>query len=147
MDAAFWYVIDNGIALDSVYPYTGKDGKCKYNSTMKAFGINDCAEVAANKSAALKSAVYTQPVAISVEADTAQFQFYSKGVFTGKCGTDLDHGIVLTGYGTLDGKDFWKCKNSWGASWGQQGYILITRDNNDGPGHCGILMENTVPLL
>jgi hypothetical protein len=45
MDAAFWYVIDNGIALDSKYPYKGVDGKCYYNSTMKAFGINDCAEI------------------------------------------------------------------------------------------------------
>ena len=147
MDAAMWYVIDNGIALDSVYPYTGRDGKCRYNSTMKAFGIRDCAEVAANKTAALKSAVYTQPVSIAVEADTLQFQFYSKGVFSGKCGTDLDHGIVLTGYGTLDGKDFWKCKNSWGPTWGQLGYILIARDNADGPGQCGILMDNVVPLL
>lgn len=147
MDAAFWYVIDNGIALESSYPYTGRDGKCKYTQAMKAWGINDCAEIAANKSAALKSAVATQPVAIAVEADTLQFQFYSRGVFSGKCGTDLDHGILLTGYGNLDGKDYWKCKNSWGASWGQQGYILLARDNSDGPGQCGILMENAVPLL
>ncbi len=66
MTAAFWYVIDNGIALDSSYPYTGRDGKCKYNSTMKAFGIRDCAQIAANKSAALKSAVFAQPVSIAV---------------------------------------------------------------------------------
>jgi hypothetical protein len=52
----------------------------------------------------------------------------------------------LTGYGNLDGKDYWKCKNSWGADWGQQGYILITKSDENGPGHCGILMENTVPL-
>lgn len=68
MDAAFWYVIDNGIALDTKYPYKGLDGKCSYNSTMKAFGINDCAEIQPNKTAALKSAVYTQPVSIAVDA-------------------------------------------------------------------------------
>jgi C1A family cysteine protease len=146
MDAALWYVIDNGIALDSAYPYKGTDGKCAYKPTMKAYGIKDCAHVEANKTAALKSAVATQPVSIAVEADTLQFQFYSKGVFSGKCGTDLDHGITLTGYGTLDGKDFWKCKNSWGPTWGLSGYILIARDSNDGPGQCGILMDNVVPL-
>jgi hypothetical protein len=59
----------------------------------------------------------------------------------------LDHGITLTGYGNLDGKDYWKCKNSWGPTWGMNGYILIARDNNDGPGLCGILMDNVVPLL
>jgi C1A family cysteine protease len=68
------------------------------------------------------------------------FQFYRSGVFSGKCGTDLDHGIVLTGYGTQDGKDFWKCKNSWGGSWGMNGYILIQKTNADGPGQCGIMM-------
>lgn len=70
-----------------------------------------------------------QPVSISVEADTIQFQLYKSGVFTGKCGTDLDHGIVLTGYGTLNGKDYWKCKNSWGQDWGTQGYIYIVKTN------------------
>jgi len=44
---------------------------------------------------------------------------------TKKCGIDLDHGITLAGYGTLDGKDYWKCKNSWGADWGMKGYILV----------------------
>ena len=140
------YVMDNGISLESKYPYKAKNQKCAYKPTMKAFSISECAEVPANKSIALQSAVAVQPVSIAVEADTLQFQFYSKGVFSGKCGTDLDHGIVLTGYGTLDGKDFWKCKNSWGSDWGMKGYILIARSDADGPGQCGILMENVVPF-
>jgi KDEL-tailed cysteine endopeptidase len=107
---------------------------------MEAFRNKDCAEVPANKTIALMSAVAKQPVAIAVEADTVAFQFYKSGVFSGKCGTDLDHGIVLTGYGTLDGKDYWRCKNSWGASWGMNGYILIQKSNADGPGQCGIMM-------
>lgn len=85
---------------------------------MSAFKYGNCAEVPANNTIALMSAVYAQPVAIAVEADTLQFQFYKKGVFSGKCGTDLDHGIVLTGYGEEDGKLYWSCKNSWGPSWG-----------------------------
>jgi hypothetical protein len=75
-----------------------------------------------------------------------QFQLYKSGVFSGPCGLDLDHGITLTGYGTLNGKDFWQCKNSWGPGWGNQGYILILKTDQDGPGTCGIMMENTVPL-
>ena len=146
MNAAMWYVIDHGIATNNSYPYTGKTQKCAYKDTQKVYQNTRCAEVPANKTKALASAVAKQPVSISVEADTLQFQFYKSGVFTGKCGLDLDHGIVLTGYGTLDGKDYWKCKNSWGSSWGQQGYILIAKTNDDGPGQCGILMENTVPL-
>ncbi len=139
MDAAFWYVIDHGIAFESKYPYKGVTSKCTYTDAIKAFTINDCAEVPANKTIALQSAVAKQPVSISVEADTLAFQLYKRGVFSGKCGTNLDHGIVLTGYGNLDGADFWKARNSWGSTWGMNGYILIAR-GVDGPGQCGILM-------
>ncbi len=60
----------------------------------------------------------------------------------------MDHGIVLTGYGLLNGTAYWKCKNSWGNTWGMEGYILLGRDDSkDGPGQCGILIDNTVPLI
>ena len=146
MDSAFRYVIDNGITTDSQYPYVAKDQKCAYTPAMKVFQNSRCAEVPANQTKYLASAVFKQPVAIAVEADQLSFQFYRSGVFSGNCGTDLDHGIVLTGYGNLNGKDFWKCKNSWGASWGLNGYILIEKTDADGPGKCGIMMENAVPL-
>jgi len=145
MDAAMWYVIDNGITDEATYPYKARDQKCTYKDTQKVYQIKNCAEVTANKTAALVEAVATQPVAISVEADQAGFQFYKSGVFNGKCGTDLDHGILLVGYGTLNGVAYWKAKNSWGGSWGSNGYILLGK-GADGPGVCGILMDNTVPL-
>ena len=72
---------------------------------------------------------------------------YKSGVYSKKCGTDLDHGILLTGYGQLKGADYWKCKNSWGNDWGMKGYILLARNSTDGPGQCGVLMDNSVPLL
>ena len=52
---------------------------------------------------------------------------------------------MLTGYGNLDGKDYWECKNSWGNDWGMSGYIMIAKSDEDGPGQCGIMMENVVP--
>ena len=145
MDAAMWYVIDNGITDETRYAYTGRDGKCTYKDTMKAYQIKNCAEVTANKTLELAKAVAAQPVSISVEADQSGFQFYRTGVFNGKCGTNLDHGILLVGYGNLNGTDYWKAKNSWGASWGSSGYILLGK-GADGPGVCGVLMDNTVPL-
>lgn len=98
MDAAMWYVIDNGITDETTYPYKARDQKCSYKDTQKVYQIKNCAEVTANKTAALVEAVATQPVAISVEADQAGFQFYKSGVFNGKCGTDLDHGVLCLGY-------------------------------------------------
>merc|ERR1711937_260174 len=68
------------------------------------------------------------------EADQMSFQMYSGGVLTGSCGTNLDHGVLAVGYGTSSGTDYWKVKNSWGASWGMDGYVLIER----GVDKCGI---------
>lgn len=95
MDAAMWYVIDNGITNEAQYPYRARDGKCAYKDTMKVYQIKNCAEVTANKTQALAEAVAAQPVSISVEADQSGFQFYKSGVFNGKCGTDLDHGVIF----------------------------------------------------
>lgn len=98
MDAAMWYVIDNGITDETQYPYKARDQKCAYKDTMKVYQIKNCAEVVANKTVELEKAVAAQPVSISVEADQSGFQFYRSGVFNGKCGTNLDHGVKTFSY-------------------------------------------------
>lgn len=70
------------------------------------------------------------------------FQFYSGGILSSGCGQQLDHGVLAVGYGTwTDGTDYYKVKNSWGSSWGMDGYILLERgaNINGGSGQCGIL--------
>lgn len=70
-----------------------------------------------------------------------------QGVFTGNCGTELDHGVAAVGYGTaVDGTKFWIVKNSWGPEWGEQGYIRIQRDVEAQEGLCGIAMEGSYPI-
>merc|ERR1711959_215443 len=74
------------------------------------------------------------PVSIEIEADKTAFQLYSSGVLSATCGTNLDHGVLAVGYGTDGSTDYWRVKNSWGASWGMDGYVLIER----GVDKCGI---------
>lgn len=70
-----------------------------------------------------------------------------QGVFTGECGTALDHGVVAVGYGTENGVDYWLVRNSWGSNWGESGYIKIERNVADAyTGKCGIAMEASYPV-
>ncbi|WOK92799.1 vignain-like [Canna indica] len=88
-----------------------------------------------------------QPISVSIEAAGQDFQFYSEGVFTGSCGTELDHGVGIVGYGTADdGTKYWIVKNSWRADWGEQGYIRMQRDVSTTEGLCGIAMEASYPI-
>ena len=92
----------------------------------------------------LKAAIAKQPTNVSVEADTAVFQGYTSGILnSAKCGTSLDHAVVAVGYGNESGQDYYIVRNSWGASWGDQGYIKIAAVN--GAGICGIQLDSRYP--
>lgn len=151
MDGAFDYAIDNGSCSEDSYPYTASGGECQKCETVAT--ITACSDVSANNQVDLKSAVYQSPVSIAIEADTREFQLYTSGVLTGDaCGTSLDHGVLIVGYGEGGGTDneppYWIVKNSWGPSWGDNGYILIERsDSTNDPGVCGIAMQPSFPLI
>jgi len=140
MDWAFEYVIKNGICSEAAYPYSAQDGTCKkVPSIVKITGFQD---VATQNEAALMTAVNIGPVSIAIEADQSAFQFYSGGVFDdASCGTSLDHGVLVVGYNTQGTQDYWIVKNSWGSSWGAQGYIYMIRNKNE----CGLAMEPSYP--
>ena len=146
MDLAFKFVENQGICTEESYPYTGTDGQTctKCNSVFKITGFQD---VPKSDEKELQKAVYTQPVSVAIEADQPSFQFYHSGVFDGACGTNLDHGVLAVGYGTLNNTDYWKVKNSWGESWGNEGYILLARNIPESHGQCGIALQPSVPTL
>ncbi|XP_066344675.1 oryzain alpha chain-like [Miscanthus floridulus] len=148
MDYAFEFIINNGgIDTEADYPYKGTDGRCDANKkNAKVVTIDSYEDVPANSEKSLQKAVANQPVSVAIEAGGSAFQLYSSGIFTGKCGTALDHGVTAVGYGTENGKDYWIVKNSWGSSWGESGYIRMERNIKASSGKCGIAVEPSYPL-
>merc|ERR1711937_553120 len=135
MDYAFSFYGGTSVATESSYPYTARDCSCKssYTTAIPQGGVTGYKDVS-SESALLNAVSNVGPISVAIEADQSSFQYYSGGVLTGSCGTNLDHGVLAVGFGSSGGTDYWKVKNSWGASWGMNGYVLIERDVNK----CGI---------
>jgi len=158
MDNAFKWIKNNGgLCTESDYPYTsggGSSGMCQTSCQVVEGSIpssytdvSPVPQITPATVAQMESAVSQQPISVAIEADQSSFQFYSGGVMTGNCGTQLDHGVLVVGYGTDNGTDYWKIKNSWGASWGMNGYILIQKGNTQRGGQCGVLLAASHPNL
>jgi cathepsin L len=144
---SFHYVLEKGIGSEAEYPYKGVDQTCQDSKVKNPYKIKDCANVAVQSVEALQQALQTGPVSVYVQADTSDFQFYTSGVVTGtNCFSEgqIDHAVLAVGYTEKS----WIVKNSWGGSWGDNGYIQIATDNSaDKNGVCGILSTpNTYPL-
>lgn len=142
-----------GITTERAYPYQARNELCdseKMNAPVVKIDGHEM--VPEDDEDALKKAVANQPVSVAIDASGMNMQFYSEGVFTGPCGTELDHGVAVVGYGTtLDGTKYWIVKNSWGSEWGEQGYIRMLRGDDHHHGHgeegiCGIAKEASYPV-
>ena len=138
MDNAFKYIAATGIESDASYPYTGKDDKCVASGKSVLPTLTKYEDVPVKNWEALETAVAAQPVSIAVDAQS--WQFYHKGILSRNFGTQLDHGVVVLGYGVEGNKKFWIVRNSWTAQWGESGYIRILKKEKNNAGVCGILL-------
>ncbi|XP_060193081.1 cysteine protease XCP2-like isoform X2 [Lycium barbarum] len=142
MDPAFEWVINNGgVNSESDYPYTVSQDACNITKVNhKVVTIDGYRDVQPDETALL-CAVAQQPVSVGIDATSADFQLYRGGIYDGSCSSspdDLSHGVLIVGYGSEGDDDYWIIKNSWGTSWGMEGYGYIRRKSDLPYGVCGI---------
>merc|ERR1712046_353184 len=125
--------------MGSSYPYTARDGSCKssFTTAIPQGGVTGYKNVGASASG-LTSAIMNSPISVAIEADQAAFQQYTGGVIQSGCGSNLDHGVLAVGINS-DGSI--KVKNSWGSSWGANGFVNIDTSQ------CGITQQASYPVV
>jgi hypothetical protein len=150
MDPAFTYLENRDVCAEDGYPYLKKAGNtCSEESCTVAIprgSVVGFKDVPAGDTKALMEAVAQQPVSTAVQAGQSAFQMYKEGVLTSDCTANVDHAVLIVGYGTDNGVDYWKIKNSWGANWGEEGFIRLAR-GVAGDGECGVKVMPSYPVM
>lgn len=143
MTTAFKYLIGNdGIDSEKDYKYIGLNSPCWAAAAARHVADIDAYKtVPVGSEDQLAAAIAQGPVAVGIEADQTAFQHYSNGTFDGECGTNVDHGV--TAVGMTD--EAYIVKNSWGADWGDHGYIYMKRNVGTAGGICGIATQASYP--
>ena len=118
---------------------------CNMTGVSSYSGVTSSVDVSAN-AAAMQAVVSTQPLPTAIDGSTVAFQAYQDGVLTSKeCqySGNVNHAVLIVGYGILNGVKYWKIKNSWGTGWGQSGFALVERGTNA----CGIEVLSSYPVV
>lgn len=142
MDYGFKYIITvGGQERTADYPYKAVDQACKFSASKITGKITGFKDVPKNDCKTLLKFAADGPTSVAIAANA--IMNYKNGVFsTATCGTGLNHGVTLVGYGTDStlNKDYYIVRNSWGTGWGEQGYIRMDRNVQTSSGICGICM-------
>ena len=145
---AFRYIRDNGgIDTEESYPYKGEDGTCQYSTSNIGANCTGFVEVKKYDEDALVNATASVgPISVSIDASHNSIVHYSSGVYYEPVCSEiiLDHAVLVVGYGTENGQDYWLVKNSWGTDWGENGYIKMARNRKN---NCGIATEGVFPTV
>jgi cathepsin L len=136
---AFKYVKKFGLSTEEEYPYDAKNHMCKtitrhYDEKYKIGGWNSVESF--NETRLVEVLANVGPISVALDASSKEFRFYKSGVMD-TCGIQLNHAVLLVGYGVEDGQDYFKIKNSWGETYGDEGYLKVSR-NKHYMGTCGL---------
>jgi cathepsin L len=137
---------DGKLMSDQDYPYHPYAGCCQFDASKTVGKITGHRSVAArNESDLLQKCYQYGPTCAAIDATLWSFQLYSSGIYDDTCCSSelLSHGVTVVGYGQEVDRLYWIVRNSWGADWGESGYIRMSRNLNN---QCGIATMALVVL-
>ena len=149
MTNAFRYAIDNGMCKERDVPYKKSEHTCIQDTCNSKTYFTDCKILPSANPSKMMRYIQSQPLSAAIQANHPIFKFYKSGVITTmECGQVPDHGVLIVGYGTEKGNDYWLVKNSWGTDWGENGYVKIGRSmSSNDLGVCGITRSVSFPTI
>ena len=147
MDRAFEYIIKNrGIDTEMSYPYQAHNEFCRFRAADVGATMESYKDIMRGSvSGVVEACQTTGPISVAMDASKSTFHYYKRGVYKDyTCSsTKLDHGVLVVGFGTYEGDEYFLVKNSWGPVWGMEGYFMISRMNN----MCGIATQASYPIV
>lgn len=165
-DGLWKFLEVSGQCSEASYPYTSgttqQTGSCQTTCTpVSGTKVASYVTVTPQSDSAMMTALTVEPVSIAIEADTRSFQLYSGNIYSDFEGCNansktkgptsqpnIDHAVVLVGYGSQDGQDYYILRNSWGTGWGESGYMRIAKGEKYAPwGMCGVLYDPMYPVV
>ncbi|KAF7704691.1 procathepsin L-like isoform X1 [Silurus meridionalis] len=147
MEKAFLYVQENGgLDTEDSYPYENQDGVCRFNPATVGAKCTGYKSISPSEGALQEAVATIGPISVTIFVGLDSFKLYSSGVYDDPAcnNSQLNHAVLVVGYGTGNGTDYWLVKNSWGLGWGDKGYMKISRNKGN---LCGIASQTSYPLV
>jgi cathepsin L len=148
MRNAFRYIEENrGIDTERSYPYQAHDELCRFSRENVGATDEGYVPILRDDEKALTQAVQTVgPISVAIDASKKTFHLYKRGVYYDPLcsSTKLDHGVLVVGYGTMEEQEYYIVKNSWGPLWGDEGYVMMSRNKEN---NCGIATQASYPKV
>ncbi|ENN80696.1 hypothetical protein HUJ04_011681 [Dendroctonus ponderosae] len=143
LEETFPYIQETGLEAEASYPYKARDGTCKFDASKVVTKINDYVYWYGDEEALLEATATIGPISVAMDAN--YIDSYASGVFSSRlCSSDdLNHGVLVVGYGSENGVNYWLVKNSWAEDWGESGYLKLLRGQNE----CGIAEDDSYPIV